>query len=62
MLFSHVWSENVALFERLMEIHSNPPITTTMALTMMLYSWAIPSTEMTLTIVSKLRCQVKNIV
>ena len=26
MLFSHVWSENVALFERLMEIHSNPPI------------------------------------
>ena len=26
MLFSGVWSENAALFERLMEIHSNPPI------------------------------------
>ena len=26
MLFSHVWSEYAALFERLMEIHSNPPI------------------------------------
>ena len=26
MLFSDVWSENAALFERLMEIHSNPPI------------------------------------
>ena len=25
-LFSDVWSENDALFERLMEIHSNPPI------------------------------------
>ena len=25
MLFSDVWSENAALFERLMEIHSNPP-------------------------------------
>ena len=25
-LFSGVWSENAALFERLMEIHSNPPI------------------------------------
>ena len=25
-LFSDVWSENAALFERLMEIHSNPPI------------------------------------
>ena len=25
MLFSHVWSENGALFERLMEIYSNPP-------------------------------------
>ena len=24
-LFSNVWSENTALFERLMEIHSNPP-------------------------------------
>ena len=24
MLFSGVWSENTALFERLMEIHSNP--------------------------------------
>ena len=23
--FSDVWSENAALFERLMEIHSNPP-------------------------------------
>ena len=28
MLFSDVWSENVALFERLVEIHSNPPILT----------------------------------
>ena len=26
MLFYDVWSENAALFERLMEIHSNPPI------------------------------------
>ena len=26
MLFSDVWNENAALFERLMEIHSNPPI------------------------------------
>ena len=26
MLFSDVWSENATLFERLMEIHSNPPI------------------------------------
>ena len=26
MLFSDVWSENAALFERLVEIHSNPPI------------------------------------
>ena len=26
MLFSDVWSENAALFERLMEINSNPPI------------------------------------
>ena len=26
MLFSDDWSENVALFERLMEIYSNPPI------------------------------------
>ena len=26
-LFSDVWSENAALLERLMEIHSNPPIT-----------------------------------
>ena len=25
-MFSDVWSENVALVERLMEIHSNPPI------------------------------------
>ena len=25
-LFSNVWSKNDALFERLMEIHSNPPI------------------------------------
>ena len=25
-MFSDVWSENAALFERLMEIHSNPPI------------------------------------
>ena len=25
-MFSDVWSENTALFERLMEIHSNPPI------------------------------------
>ena len=24
MLFSDVWSENATLFERLMEIHSNP--------------------------------------
>ena len=29
---SDVWSENVALFERLMEIHSNPPILHYMAL------------------------------
>ena len=29
-LFSDVWSENVALFNRLMKIHSNPPI---------LYGW-----------------------
>ena len=27
MLFIDVWSENAALFERLMEFHSNPPIT-----------------------------------
>ena len=26
MFFSDVWSENAALFERLMEIYSNPPI------------------------------------
>ena len=26
MLFSDVWSENVTLYERLMEIRSNPPI------------------------------------
>ena len=26
MLFSNVWGENSVLFERLMEIHSNPPI------------------------------------
>ena len=26
MLFSDVWSENAALFERLVKIHSNPPI------------------------------------
>ena len=26
MLFSDVWSENAALFKRLMEIHSSPPI------------------------------------
>ena len=26
MLFSDVWSENAPLCERLMEIHSNPPI------------------------------------
>ena len=26
MLFSDVWNENAALFERLMKIHSNPPI------------------------------------
>ena len=25
-MFSGVWSENAALFERLMKIHSNPPI------------------------------------
>ena len=25
-LFSDIWSENAALFERLLEIHSNPPI------------------------------------
>ena len=25
-MFSNVWSENTALFERLMAIHSNPPI------------------------------------
>ena len=25
-LFSDVWSENAALFERLMAFHSNPPI------------------------------------
>ena len=25
-MFSDVWSENAELFERLMEIHSNPPI------------------------------------
>ena len=25
-MFSDVWSENAALFERLMEIYSNPPI------------------------------------
>ena len=25
VLFSNVWSENTALFERLMEIHSNSP-------------------------------------
>ena len=25
-LVSDVWSENTALFERLMEIHSNPPM------------------------------------
>ena len=25
-MFSNVWSENTALFERLMEIHSNSPI------------------------------------
>ena len=25
-LFFDVWSENAALFERLMEIHTNPPI------------------------------------
>ena len=25
-MFSDVWSENAALFERFMEIHSNPPI------------------------------------
>ena len=25
-MFSDAWSENAALFERLMEIHSNPPI------------------------------------
>ena len=25
-LFSGVWSENAALFERFMKIHSNPPI------------------------------------
>ena len=25
MLFPDVWSENAALLERLMEIHSNPP-------------------------------------
>ena len=25
-MFSAVWSDNAALFERLMEIHSNPPI------------------------------------
>ena len=24
VVFSYVWSENAALFERLMEIHSNP--------------------------------------
>ena len=24
-MFSNVWSENTTLFERLMEIHSNPP-------------------------------------
>ena len=27
MLFSDVWSENAALFERLVEINSNPPNT-----------------------------------
>ena len=26
MLFSDVWNENAALFERLMKTHSNPPI------------------------------------
>ena len=26
MLFPDIWSEHAALFERLMEIHSNPPI------------------------------------
>ena len=26
MLFSDVWSEDAALFKRLMKIHSNPPI------------------------------------
>ena len=25
-LFFDVWSENAALFERIMKIHSNPPI------------------------------------
>ena len=25
-MFSDVWSENAALFERLVEIHSNPPM------------------------------------
>ena len=32
MLFSHVWSENAALFKRLMELHSNAPILYYMAL------------------------------
>ena len=31
-MFSDVWSENAAIFERLMEIHSNPSILYTMAL------------------------------
>ena len=31
-MFSDVWSENAALLERLMEIHSNPPILYYMAL------------------------------
>ena len=26
MMFSDVWSDNAAVFERLLEIHSNPPI------------------------------------
>ena len=43
-LFSDVWSENAALFERLMEIHSNPPILCYGFNTSFLYMYPLTST------------------
>ena len=40
-MFSDVWSDNAVLFERLIGIHSNPPILSFLHLNLILYDFAI---------------------